>query len=286
MRPRPRPIVVRPAQTGLSFELVRSLHDRSARDANGLFLAEGARFLHAAIDHEAAFAGIVICPPRLHGSLLREEVTRVERAGVPLLRASPTEYRELSTGTSDEGENVAAGQGVLLVLRQRWETLPSSMPPDALWIGVESVRSDGNLGTLLRSGDAAGATGMVVFDRSEAGTPSGADPYAPSSVRASMGAIFAHRFLRATHRRFRRAAGDLLVVGATGEATQDYRTVDYRAPTLLMLGDERAGLSPGQRATCHRLARIPMAGSPDSLNLAMAGTLMLYEAYRQRHPIP
>lgn len=280
----PYPIVVR-LEPQFNSELVISLHQRRARDDKGLFLAEGARFLSQAIEHSAAFAGLVICPPRLAGSLLREQVTRLERLGVPLIKVGLRDYASLSPGTSTAGENNAAGQGVIAVLRQAWEPHLPEMNPSDLWIGVESVRSAGNLGTLLRAGAAAGATGLVVFDRSEGGSESGADPYDPSAVRATMGALFGHRLLRTTHRAFRRqAAGMIAVVGATGEASLDFRSADYRRPSLIMLGDERQGLSDGQRKSCGELVRIPMVGSPDSLNLAMAGTLMLYEAFRQRNP--
>lgn len=126
-----------------------------------------------------------------------------------------------------------------------------------------------------------------MFDRSAEGSPGGADPFDPQSVRASMGSIFAHRMIRTTHASFRKWArrGDLSVVGASPEAQTDYRSVTYRRGVVLMLGHERSGLSDGQRNTCDRMVRIPMVGSPDSLNLAMAGTLMLYEVLNQRRPV-
>lgn len=280
MRPRPRPVVARPIPD-LSPDLLLALRGRAERDARGLFLAEGARFLIAALDHGAPFAGIAVCPHLLRGCALREDVVRVERAGVPLIRLSPKAYARASPGTPD---GAAAGQGAILVLRQAWEPLPK--PADAdLWIGVETVRSGGNLGTLLRSGHAAGATGLVVFDRCEGGTETGADPHDPSAVRATMGSLFAHRLVRTTHRAFRRwARGRVAAFGATAEGAVDYRLADYRRPALLMLGDERKGLSEGQRATCGTLVRIPMLGAADSLNLAMAGTILLYEAHNQRNP--
>jgi TrmH family RNA methyltransferase len=238
-----------------------------------------------AIEHQAVLAGLVFCPYGLTGGA-KELVTDLERAGLPLLRVSRSEYGRLSPGTSTAGENPAAGQGVLLLLRQAWEPLPLETASTDCWIGVESVRSPGNLGTLLRAGDASSATGLIVFDRCEGGSESGADPYDPSAVRATMGSLFAHRFVRTTHRAFRvwaRAKG-VRAIGATGEATTDFREAEYRGPVVLMLGDERKGLSEGQRKTCHDVVRIPMVGSSDSLNLAMAGTLMLYEAFRQRSP--
>gem|GEM_PF-4932445 len=101
--------------------------------------------------------------------LLCETVICVERNGVPLLRLSIDAYHACSPGSSGSGESGAAGQGVLMVLRQSWESLPRPIPTD-LWIGVESIRTSDNLGTFLRAADAASATGLIVFDRSEAGT--------------------------------------------------------------------------------------------------------------------
>jgi len=140
------------------------------------------------------------------------------------------------------------------------------------------------VGTILRTGDAVGASGLIVFDRSAEGSANGVDPFDPGTVRATMGSIFRHRFVRTTHREFRRW-GRLTAIGASPTATSDYRTIDYRRPVLMMLGDERAGLSEGQKRTCNTLARIPMTGHPDSLNIAMAGAVMLYEIHNQRHPL-
>lgn len=284
MRPSlsPRPVVS--PERKLTHGLVASLHTRRARDQTGLFLAEGVRFAMRALEHQAALAGLVFCPYRLTAGA-KELVTCLEQAGLPLLRVSRSEYARLSPGTSTAGENPAAGQGVLLLIRQAWEPLPE-VPPAGCWIGVESVRSPGNLGTLLRAGDASGATGLIVFDRCEGGSESGADPYDPSAVRATMGSLFAHRFVRTTHRAFRGWArtNGVRAIGASGEASNDFRQTEYRGPVVLMLGDERKGLSEGQRKTCHDVVRIPMVGAADSLNLAMAGTLMLYEAFRQREP--
>ncbi|AIE84681.1 tRNA/rRNA methyltransferase SpoU [Fimbriimonas ginsengisoli Gsoil 348] len=255
-------------------------------------MAEGARFLAAAWREAASFAGLVVCPALLHGEDAWGMVDRLRKAQVPTLRVDPRTYASVSLCHSSPDDPVerlpaAARQGILAIFRQRWEPLPDRLRRNDLWIGVESVRTPGNFGTMLRGGDAVGASGVIVFDRSEAGTPTGPDPYDPAVVRATMGSLFAHRLIRTTHRDFRRWAGrsEISAIGATPEAATDYRSITYRRPVLLMMGDERAGLSDGQRGSCDRLVRIPMVGSPDSLNLAMAGTLMLYEAYNQRHPV-
>jgi TrmH family RNA methyltransferase len=277
MRPEasPRPIVVRPFSGEFSLELVHSLRERRVRDSTGLYIAEGVRFLAAATDAAAPLVGLVTCPRLMSGALPFTIVNRAKKSGCPVLTCTDEEFRELSLAND--------GQGVLMVLRQRFEELPQQVRRDDLWIGVESILSPGNLGTLLRAGEAAGATGLMVFGNAM----ERADPFDPATIRATMGSIFAHRYVATTHRDFRRwnRRYEVTVVGATAEAQTDYRSLSYRRPTVLMLGHERSGLSDAQRKTCDAFVRIPMRGRPDSLNVAMAGTLLLYEALNQRSPI-
>jgi len=278
-----------PRPAPLSIDLVRDLRTRAHRDQHRLFLAEGMRFAIQALAHKAPVYGLVYCPKLMQGPQPWALIEQIRGFGVPCLNLNAAEYRSVSPGVSGETDgNAASYQGLLLVLRQRWETLPAVVRRNECWLGLESVQTPGNLGTLLRSGDASGATGLIVFDRSVEGSPSGPDPYDPVVVRASMGSVFAHRMIRTTHSAFRKWHGrsEFSVVGATPEAAHDYRSLSYRKAVVLMLGHERSGLSEGQRNTCDRFARIPMVGSPDALNLAMAGTLMLYEVLNQRHPVP
>lgn len=112
-----------------------------------------------------------------------------------------------------------------------------------------------------------------------------ADPYDPMVVRASMGSLMAMNIIATNHQVIRRwpCRYETRIIGADGGAATDYRRLDYRKPTILMLGEERSGLSNAQRTTCDGFARIPMAKGVDSLNVAMAGTLLLYEAVRERN---
>jgi TrmH family RNA methyltransferase len=102
-----------------------------------------------------------------------------------------------------------------------------------------------------------------------------------------MGALFDQAVVFTSHREFRRWTGRdaLIAIGADAGQGVDYRRVSYRRPSLFMLGDERSGLSPGQRASCDAFVRIPMAREMDSINVAMAGTILMYEARNQRHPV-
>jgi TrmH family RNA methyltransferase len=139
------------------------------------------------------------------------------------------------------------------------------------------VRDPGNLGTIIRTVDAAGASGVVLFGAS-------VDPYSREAVRATMGSIFNVPLARASLKDglpwVQRWPGD--IVGAHLDASEDFRSAGYRRPTLLLMGSEGPGLSPALSAACTRLVKIPMAGRIDSLNLAVATALMLYEVRRER----
>jgi TrmH family RNA methyltransferase len=167
---------------------------------------------------------------------------------------------------------------VIAVVRQRWRAIERLEKGD-LWLAVESVRSPGNLGTLLRTSLAVGARGLFVLGD--------ADPFDPACVRATMGALESLVLARVTReglvRLVREARGRL--VGAAPQARVDFRAAAYGGTTVVVLGSERSGLTDQTRGACDTLVRIPMAFGVDSLNLAVAGSVLLYEALRQRDRI-
>jgi RNA methyltransferase, TrmH family len=165
------------------------------------------------------------------------------------------------------------------VFDQAWKPLPApaGLAADALWVGLEGVRDPGNLGTIVRTADAVGASGVVLIGPC-------VDPYSYEAVRATMGSVFNMPLVRAGLQEclqwVQHWPGD--VVGAHLRANADFRSVAWRRPALLLMGSEGPGLAPELSAACTRLVRIPMAGRIDSLNLAVASALMLYEIRRER----
>jgi TrmH family RNA methyltransferase len=165
------------------------------------------------------------------------------------------------------------------VFEQRWasELAVGQAARDALWVALEAIRDPGNLGTIIRTADAVGASGVALV-----GTC--CDPYSHEAVRASMGSIFNVPLVRVSQESFLVSAagwkGD--VVGTHLSGREDFRAARYRPPTLLAMGSEGPGLSPALAAACSRLVKIPMAGRLDSLNLAVATALMLYEIRKDR----
>ena len=245
------------------------------RDRDGRAYVEGVRFLCTALDAKVEIDAVVTSP-QLESPVGRRLVQSLARRGVPILRLTDAELASLSVLDSP--------QGIGAVIRQRWTTLDDDTvaPRDrhALWVAVDRVQKPGNLGSLLRTCDAVGARGLLLLHRD-------VDPYDPIVVRATMGSLFTLQLARAAPsvlREWNRHGGHYFV-GAGLEGSHDYRAISYARPLVLLLGSERQGLSDAQRALCDTIVRIPMVGGCDSLNLAAAGAVLLYEVWNQRHPL-
>ncbi len=169
-------------------------------------------------------------------------------------------------------------QNVLGAFRQRFARLAETGEPhggSGLWVALDRIRDPGNLGAIIRTADAAGAQGIILIGAC-------CDPFSSESVRATMGSIFHVPLARAGEGEFvaHAAATPARLVGTRLEAAHDYRQADYRPPCMVVMGNEQKGLSDGLARACDQLVRIPMAGRAESLNLAVATGLMIYEARR------
>jgi len=146
-----------------------------------------------------------------------------------------------------------------------------------IWIVAQSLRDPGNLGTILRTGDAIGAGGLILVDDC-------VDPFSVEAVRATMGALFTQRIATARWPDFvtwlRKRSGQL--VGTSLKATADYQEPAYSPPTFILVGNEAQGLPPDYEAECDLLVKIPMLGKADSLNAAIATAVIGYEVLNQR----
>jgi RNA methyltransferase, TrmH family len=140
---------------------------------------------------------------------------------------------------------------------------------------LHQLRNAGNFGTLIRSANASGNTGFILLEQS-------IEPFAPAAVRASMGGIYNQQFVRASPMQFKKflEQNNFKAIGASPDGTIHFQEFVYPKPTFLMLGEERAGLSQAQRDLCHELVRIPMQPNTDSLNLGVAGSLLLYQIHQ------
>jgi TrmH family RNA methyltransferase len=251
-------------------KLVRSLEMRKVRRETGLFVAEGPSVLVTARDAGWTPKMLMFLAGSLQAGIAGELISWALRVGAEVLEVSPAVLAKVAAKDNP--------QAMLGVFEQRWATEPEAESLSGeTWLALEAVRDPGNLGTIVRTVDAVGARGVLLVGNC-------ADPYSREAVRATMGSIFNVLLVSLTQERFLAWAkewrGD--IVGTALAARKDFRAVGYRAPTLLLMGSEGPGLSPQLAAACSRLVKIPMAGRLDSLNLAVATALVLYEIRRER----
>lgn len=248
--------------------VTRLQRDRRQRDREQCHFIEGLRNVAKARDHGVRFERLITAKQLLPPTG-RTLVAALRWRGVPVERVTPERFRHISALPR------ASGLGAI-VRRHDTPIRAASADVGLCWIVLERVRSAGNLGSLLRSAAAVGAAGVVVLGPA-------IDLFAPDVVRASMGAIFTLRLCRSTPIEFERWADRhrVTVVGATPDGATPFQRARYPRPVALMLGDERKGLSETQRRLCDRHVAIPMVGDTDSLNLAVAGSVLLYEVLRR-----
>ena len=201
---------------------------------------------------------------------------------MPTLRVKPDRYRQLITRQP--------AIGIAALVRQREYHQPPTTA-GGLWLALRHVQNTGNLGTLIRSLDAlcssADNGGHVATGRVGGGLiciGNTLDPWDPNVVRASMGSVLRIPIARMTHHRLAAWAAqrpNWRIIAADGDARHPaIHHHDWQQPTIALLGHERHGLDPADRAICHHYVRIPQSGWADSLNVAMAATVLCYEASR------
>jgi len=253
---------------------LRALRLRKYREREGRYLIEGIRIVEEALTTGAPVEMLVYAP----GLLVSERAKAlVERAAhIERLAVSPAVFESLSVR---EGP-----QGIAAVVRIEGRPLESIAPkPDLLAIVAYQLQDPGNLGSIIRTADAAGASGVIIVEPS-------ADLYDPQTVRATMGSLYALPIVRlgeeeALFRWFealRAAQPSLRVVATSAHGPALFYEADYRGPVVLLVGNEQEGLPSAARERADIVAKLPMFGRATSLNVSAAAAAMVYEVIRQR----
>ena len=244
---------------------LRSLRDKKARRSEGLFLAEGLRIIAEARDSGRLPEIIAFSAEGAKHPLAAEIIAAAEAAGAEAIETSADILSKMSGKDNP--------QMLLGAYRQpdaSLERIDRSKAP--LWLCAQALRDPGNIGTILRTGDAVGAGGLVLIDDS-------ADPFSVEAVRASMGAVFTQDIAVTRWPEFIAwlRSGEGQLVGTSLKASHDYLEAEYRQPCFLLIGNEQQGLPDDYEAECDSLVKIPMAGRADSLNAAMAAAVMAFQ---------
>lgn len=247
------------------------LTQRKERSASGLFVVEGIRHVGEAFASGAQVEYVCYAPDLLTSPFARQLVEEQDARGVDCYALPADIFISLA-----EKDNP---QGLLAVVRQPQLTLGQLTPGDFPWgVALVAPQDPGNIGSTLRTVDAVGASGLLLLD-DPANHQFSADPYHPSAVRASMGALFWHPLVSASFESFTHWAKQhsYAIYGTSAHASQDYRQVErFDLPLILLMGSEREGLTPAQTEACDHMLRMPMKGRVTSLNLAIATGVMLY----------
>jgi TrmH family RNA methyltransferase len=235
------------------IKLVRSLSEKKGRRESGLFAAEGIAMLERA----------------LAGGWTPEHVLATKEVSLWDDVRPQMVSKDVMAAISAQNNP----HDVMAVFKMRYER---GVTPEGTWLALEEIRDPGNLGTILRTADAAGISGVVLAGEC-------CDPYSRESVRASTGSIFRARIAHMPPAKLADLCkgwpGDC--VGAAAKGGVDYRW-NYAQPTLIVLGSEARGISDGVLKACKKLVRIPMAEGVESLNIATSAALLMYEVQRPR----
>ena len=241
---------------------VRALRDKKARRAERRFLAEGLRIIAEARDCGVLPETLVYAPP-LH-PLAAAIAAEAGAAGADIVETTSDILAKMSGK-----DNPQALIGVYRQPDTALGNIDRSAAP--LWIVAQALRDPGNIGTILRTGDAVAAGGLILIDDH-------ADPFSVEAVRASMGAIFTQRIASAGWDQFLAwlRAGPGQLVGTSLRAETDYRDAAYGEPCFLLVGNESQGLPANYEAACDLTVKMPMLGKADSLNAAVATAVMAF----------
>lgn len=254
--------------TGFSNSTVkdlRALREKKHRKAAGQFLAEGLRLLTDALACGHVPQVLVMSTAREAHPLLDALEAAVDAAGGDVIETAPDILSKI-TGK----DNPQAVAGVFAEFDTSLVALDRSAAP--IWLVAQALRDPGNLGTMLRTGDAVGAGGLILLDDC-------ADPFSVEAVRASMGAVFTQQIAQARWEDFlpwlRGGAGQM--VAASLRDAVPYRGAPYTAPCFILVGNESRGLPEEYEAACDLRVTMPMKGRADSLNAAVAAAVLAYE---------
>jgi TrmH family RNA methyltransferase len=253
------------AFSNTTVKRLRSLRDKKARREEGLFLAEGLRIIAEARDSGRLPEIVMFSSEGSKHPLAAEIIDATEAADGEAIETT-ADILAKTTGKDNPQMLVAAYRQPSTNL----SGIDRSAAP--FWFVAQALRDPGNIGTILRTGDAVGAGGLILIDDS-------ADPYSVEAVRASMGAIFTQQVAKAPWSEFVTwlRSGNGQLVGTSLKATDDYLEAKYDQPCFLLIGNEQQGLPADYETECDLLVKIPMAGRADSLNAAIAAAVMAFQ---------
>ncbi len=246
------------------FEEIRQLQRSDYRSRAKKFVAEGFRFLRQSVESGASVDCVLYCPEVVQNAAKLTWIGGLAKRTIPCLRIDSAQYYRFSMAAEPDG--------ILSIQHQRWQQLPKTVP-DGIYLAVEEIGSPGNLGSIIRTCAAAGSSGIVLLDPRT-------DPYDPVCVRATMGALHKVSLIRSSLVALADwcKKQDAAMIATSPSSPTDYRDLVYPGRCVILIGGEKKGLSHAALDRCDSSVKIPMHSGVDSLNVAVATGLVLFEA--------
>ncbi len=252
---------------------IRKLRNRKYRDESGLFFIEGSRIIIEAIQQKSDIRELLYTSDYGRSQIGKQVLESAKKTNISCVELSEEVFQTIS-----RKENP---QGIGAVIVQQWGNFEKTIKNfSGVWVGLLEIADPGNLGTIIRTCDATGALGVILIGNCT-------DPYDPTALRASMGGVFTKKLIKTSTEDFIKLITEnkISVIGTSDAAKYDYREYQYPESMILLMGSEREGLTPNLNKICEKTVSIPMQGTCDSLNLAVATGVVLYEILYQHRNI-
>ncbi len=250
------------------IKFLRKLRHKKFRDENQLFYIEGPRIISEAFEAKWKFDQVFYCEDLINDQYSKQLLGKILNTGYECYAVDKQVFASFSI---KEGP-----KGLAAILQPKTFDLEHINGKSGLWVGLDRIQDPGNLGSIMRTIDAVGGSGILLIDQCT-------DPFDISSIRGSMGAIFTIKIIKTDHSSFLKTVieNKIPIFGTSDKAPLDYQAATYNKDMILLMGSEREGLSAALMDGCDTLVRIPMVGKSDSLNLAVATSICLYEIFNQ-----
>lgn len=250
------------------IKFIRKLRTKKFRDENQMFYIEGPRIISEAIDAKWKFEQVFYSQELINEHYSKQLLGKLLELNVDCFEVDKQVFESFSIKDGPKG--------LAAILKQKSYEINYLNESVGLWVGLDRIQDPGNLGSILRTLDAVGGSGIILIDQCT-------DPFDIAAVRGSMGAIFSLKIIKTNNYNFLRflAEKNIPIIGTSDKSENDYQAIQYKKDMILLMGSEREGLSESLMLGCDKLVHIPMVGKSDSLNLAVATSICLYEIFNQ-----
>jgi TrmH family RNA methyltransferase len=254
------------------IKFIKKLKNKKYRDESNLFYIEGPRIISEGFTNNWRFHQVFYSKALIKDNYTQDLLNTMQNENIDCIEVDEQVFESFSVKDGPKG--------IAAVIEQKTFDIQQVRTNPGLWVALDRVQDPGNLGSIFRTLDAVGGKGIILIDHCT-------DPFDISSVRGSMGSLFSLQIIRISSDEFIEFSieNKTSIIGTSDKASIDYQEISYQKEMILLMGSEREGLSEQLITQCDKLITIPMVGKNDSLNLAVATSICLYEIFNQNRKL-